>query len=236
MSITFSCTKCNQSINAEDNMSGKMAQCPNCGKDITVPKAKKYNLLNFLIVGTSIFLIISILLVILWTTSSLESMRVEFQVKFKEEHDLIVEKLKSIESVAQNKSSEIIRAAQEKADKISDSANKLSKMEEEKLHTIYPNLKKYSEGANLVNLKYIKSFQVSGHELIFVFENASSSRVKPDFYIVFLTKYGFVTMQRKVSWLYDSVNAGGTSADVVPIGRPDFGEPAYYFIVFNGND
>ena len=125
---------------------------------------------------------------------------------------------------AERRANEIMQAARDEAEGHLLRYNK-------QMHKLYPNLKEYRRGTNVVNQKYVKSFSVSGNEISVVVENRGNTRVKPGIDIVFIDRYGFVTEVHQISW-WTSMSPGERRVDK---GFVEFrgGVPVYYRIRFH---
>lgn len=103
--------------------------------------------------------------------------------------------------------------------------------EEGHLHEVYPNLKSYANGRNNVEHDCVDAFEVSSGRIKTFMSNQTSRPLKPDFNIVFLTKYGFVTAVFSKSWLLDRIQPGQTRIDDDVL-TFSYGDPTYYSIIF----
>jgi len=112
------------------------------------------------------------------------------------------------------------------------------------MHKLYPNLKKYQQGINVINEKYLKSFHVvrlSAKEIWgddknlckikFTMHNDTSNSIKPSVEILFLNKQGFITDASSATWLFSSIKPGETRIDEGQC-KFRYGEPVYYSIEF----
>ena len=100
------------------------------------------------------------------------------------------------------------------------------------LFKLYPNLKEYKPGSNLVNEKYIKSFSVFGNKIKIEMHNATRDNIGPNANIIFLNKQGFITKNYTLLWFFSRIKPGETRFDE---GNVEFkyGEPVYYSVEFD---
>jgi hypothetical protein len=117
-------------------------------------------------------------------------------------------------------------------------------VQKEEMYKIYPNLREYQQGINVVNEKYLKSFRVDKlsakdiwgddpnlWKITFTMQNNTSTDIKPSVSILFLNKQGFITDASGATWLFSSIKSGETRIDKGQC-KFRYGEPVYYSIEF----
>jgi superfamily II DNA helicase RecQ len=100
------------------------------------------------------------------------------------------------------------------------------------LFKLYPNLKEYKPGSNVVNEKYINSIYVNGNEIKIEMHNTTRDNIGPNADIIFLNKQGFVTENYKLFWFFSSIKPGETRFDEGNV-KFNYGEPVYYSVEFD---
>jgi len=174
-----------------------------------------------------------------------------------------IKELQDKEQQIQNKLGEAKLTA-ERATKVAEQTLKLAKKEAETIlkeaekeaedyalvqkagmDKLYPNLRKYQLGINVVNEKYLKSFRVvrlSAEEIWgddknlctikIEIHNDTRNNIKPSIDILFLNKQGFITGSSSSIWLFSSIKPGETRIDEKQC-KFRYGEPVYYSVEFD---
>lgn len=101
---------------------------------------------------------------------------------------------------------------------------------EERLHEVFDDVRRYREGANAVNLRYVKSFLVDGRSVTVTMALGDEAPVRPGFRLVFLNMYGVVTAEARYAWLVDEIRTGETRVDEVRVERR--AGPARYWTIY----
>lgn len=104
---------------------------------------------------------------------------------------------------------DIIQKAENEAREIRASAEQYASMIEGKMQEVYGDLKQYKDGVNLVEGKYLDSFEITGNRIIINMRNRTNHSVRPDLHISFFDRNGFVIASISESWLLDSIDSGG---------------------------
>jgi len=141
-----------------------------------------------------------------------------------------------------------LKLAKEEAETILKEAKKETEnyalVQKEEMYKLYPNLKKYQLGTNIVNNRYLKSFRVvklSPEEIWgadknlctikFEISNDTQNSFKPSVSILFLNKQGFITESSGSTWIFSSIKPGETRIDEKQC-KFRYGEPVYYSVEF----
>jgi hypothetical protein len=104
--------------------------------------------------------------------------------------------------------------------------------ETEMLNKAFGNLCKYQSGVNISGCdRYLERFEISGGQIISTMKGAGGGQAKPNFSILFLNKYGFVTASFSKRWLLDTIGAGETRVERESITFA-YGDPIYYTITY----
>lgn len=226
-------------------------ECPYCQKEIEIPTdeilkylpPKKQSRINIIsvVLGILVAICLTIVMILIISfgkekqkVSVLSNENQSLKKKIEEEQTLIVERMKEanlIAAEAKEKAQATLTEAQTRAQEIEGQAKTLVLQAQKRLHEAYPNLRKYSRGINVVNEKYIESFEFSRQRLLVRMRNDTYNFLKPRFTIFFLTDAGFVTGEGKVYWLLNSIDAGGIRNEDITV-TMRFGEPEYYLIQF----
>jgi F0F1-type ATP synthase membrane subunit b/b' len=162
-------------------------------------------------------------------------------------------KAKNITQKAKTKRSKILENARNKKDEILDKAKRqeekikrqaksmktqaqnMLKREKNKLHDIFPKLKKFEDGTNSINRQYIQKMDVSGDDVKFWYENNSYEKVYPEFHVVFFNEYGFVTECMDVDWNFTEIKTGERKSQEKSFFLR-FGDPVYYVLDITSGD
>jgi hypothetical protein len=165
------------------------------------------------------------------------------------ELEIATVKLKETKTIAQQEievtkkeADKMVNHAKREAEKIVNDANKEAEgyvlLQREEMYKLYPNLKKYQQGINVVNERYIKSFFVTGprdnkgyYNIKIKMQNDTPSDIKPRASIIFLNKQGFITDAEGATWLFSSIKPEETRIDEGAC-KFSYGEPVYYSIEF----
>lgn len=134
------------------------------------------------------------------------------------------------------KKKDIINNAKKEAEKIINDAKEEAEgyvlRGRGELYKLYPNLKKYEPGINVVDEEYIKSFSIYGNMVKIEMYNGTRSNIKPNANIIFLNRQGFITNNYTLLWVFSSIKPGETRVDEKNI-RFNYGKPVYYSVWFS---
>jgi len=119
------------------------------------------------------------------------------------------------------------------ATKLRREAEEVKLRDEEKLHTLYKNLRRYQPGLNQVNLRYVESFTVTDGRVKIKLANQGGSSVYPKVVIHFLNRNGFVTCQADAVWTFTSIEPGEVRYDDESPASFSFGDPVYFVVKFS---
>jgi hypothetical protein len=158
----------------------------------------------------------------------------------KKEAEAIVDNAqKEAEAIVDNAKKEaeaIVDNAKKEAEAILNNAKKEAEgyilHVKNELYKLYPNLKEYKPGSNVVNDKYIKLFSVRGNKIKIEMHNATRDTVKPNANINFLNREGFITENYTLLWIFSRIKPGETRFDEGSV-EFKYGEPVYYRIDFD---
>jgi len=119
-----------------------------------------------------------------------------------------------------------------KAAKLRREAEEMKLREEEKLHTLYKDLRRYRPGLNSVNVRYVESFTVVDGKVKIKLANQGKTSVYPKVLISFLNRNGFVTCRADAVWNFTSVEPGEVRYDDESLASFSFGDPVYFVVKF----
>lgn len=226
MAIDFPCPRCENTLSADDSLAGQQVECPHCKTSLLVPGSGRISGPPWYAKAFPPTAIIAILLLI-WAvvaTAMVRSRSADLRRTRYELHQM--------ESNI-DKFEEDAQLAKEEAERIRREAQGFALLQEENLNEQYPSLRKYKPGRNEVGHQYLEAFEVERNRIKTFMRNRTSTSARPNFDILFLTKYGFVTDSFSKSWLLDSMAPGQSRIDDDTGIYWRFGEPVYYTITFN---
>lgn len=242
--ILFTCPRCGKSLAAANTAAGRVVTCPDCQREITIPKisAAKSALRNGKYTTTEIMgATIAVLSIVAIIATAAAILRGQSNQRLR--RDLAMLRLDIDSQLAaakemKQKAERSIADAKTEADQIRSEAKAYETelkghllREEGRLQELYPLLTPYTNGRNNVNRECLDSFEVSNGRIKTFMSNRTGVPQKPDFTILFLTKYGFVTGVFSKTWLFDRIQPGQTRIDDDVLSF-SVGDPVYYSLIF----
>jgi hypothetical protein len=219
MPILMKCSRCSQSVTADDSMVGQTVACPACEQPLRLPLATQLHVPSwqgkafpFIASAAGIFLLWAVIATLIAKSNdtSLHQVRSNIDKFEKEAH-----------------------AARSEAQHLQKEAQGFALLQEENMNKMYPSLRKYKPGRNEVGHQYLEAFEVERNRIKTFMRNRTSTSARPNFEVLFLTKYGFVTDSFNKSWLLDSMAPGQSRIDDDIGVHWRFGAPVYYTITYN---
>ena len=154
----------------------------------------------------------------------------------KESEEIINRATVSADSIiagAQTLADSILYIARKESEKITNQSKMIETTNKKKLEEVFGRLRKYQDGVNVVNRKYIVDFRIDGNTIITTMKNSNTTgSIKPDVKILFINEYGFITYTVTIYWLISVIGPGETRVDTKTF-SPRYGNPVYYHLEFD---
>ena len=154
----------------------------------------------------------------------------------KESEEIINRATVSADSIiagAQTLADSILYIARKESEKITNQSKMIETTNKKKLEEVFGRLRKYQDGVNVVNRKYIVDFRIDGNTIITTMKNSNTTgSIKPDAKILFINEYGFITYTVTIYWLISVIGPGETRVDTQTF-SPRYGNTVYYHLEFD---
>ncbi len=109
----------------------------------------------------------------------------------------------------------------------------LTAIQEKRLYEIFDDLREYHPGENIVNEKYVVSFEKKGSHIYVKLKNNTRGKIQPSYEITFLNRFGMVAYDLNDYWFFSEIGPGETRIhDEGGVSFPR-GEPIYYTVEVN---
>ncbi len=240
--IVFRCPLCKKSLSVDEEGAGLVVECPDCQGEIQIPQQGGREAPGHPRLVTGLLVAVGILTVWAGAASLVASRRGTSAVRLRQELasvmaniDALKEEAETIREQADQELAEAKREAYrltQEAKAIKEETQGFLLREQQELQRMYPGLTKFHRGRNEIKQRYLEAFEVDSNRIKTFMRNRSNEHVRPNFTLLFLTKYGFVTESFNKSWLLDSMKPGESRIDDDSGIHWRFEEPTYYTLEF----
>jgi len=106
----------------------------------------------------------------------------------------------------------------------------LASIQDKRVHEIYPEIREYKGGKNLVNESYLISFEKKGSHIFVQLENGTQKKIQPGYKITFLDQFGVVVYELIDYWIFSKMEPGETRIHDEESVYFRKGNPLYYLV------
>jgi len=254
--IRFTCPECGRKLSVSEREAGRWGKCPQCGGSVHIPhssvehgektperkaQASAKTLRGDVVLWITVAVFVCSTALAMFFAWAATGRAHRLQDELAKERRAKEEMLADLDHLKEQARQELEAARAEseriiaEAERVKDVVNKMHALLEKKLHEVFGDLRRYQDGTNEVGLSYVDSFTLyrqPGNAAVIEIKlvNRGHREMKPNFELLFLNEYGFITDTCYVEWWFHRVGPGETRI-VKSYATFRYGDPVYYTVL-----